>query len=250
MSLSDAHREDDSSQANVGSTVPPRNPSSAPTLKESLKRKLENNVLWILLGILTVGMLSAFKFQDVSKSFIREVLNEPSHMVQVQSWAEQRATAIVDARDDARIAGLVDRIVSHDGLRHQLIRTLQTDPVFVQEFARALREDPAVREILQGAQGPPGPEGPRGRQGVVGPQGAIGPQGPQGSQGLRGDTGEKGPIGDRGPAGPIGPRGEAGPRGEPGPQGPRGEQGPIGPRGPSAASDNTRAHPAPQAVPR
>ena len=74
----------------------------------------------------------------------------------------------------------------------------------------------------QGPQGEQGEQGSRGLPGVQGPRGYVGQNGEQGLQGEKGEQGIQGPPGEQGIQGLIGPRGIPGPRGAPGPQGPPG----------------------------
>jgi hypothetical protein len=69
----------------------------------------------------------------------------------------------------------------------------------------AVEQIPALPiQVVEGADGPPGPEGDPGPQGEVGPAGPEGQAGPQGPKGDKGDPGVAGPPGDPGPAGAPG----------------------------------------------
>lgn len=81
----------------------------------------------------------------------------------------------------------------------------------------------AMRDRVEGADGPKGKTGPRGEQGAKGPEGhpgeegdkgpSVGAQGPQGPQGAQGPQNS---VSGPGATGPDGPQGQPGPQGPPG----------------------------------
>ena len=91
----------------------------------------------------------------------------------------------------------------------------------------------AVRTVLNGATGPPGPAGFDGASGPPGPPGAIGPPGPAGPPGAIGPPGATGAQGIPGLPGAMGPPGATGAQGIPGTPGTPGATGPPGPEGPA-----------------
>ena len=69
-------------------------------------------------------------------------------------------------------------------------------PQNVNNLYDLIANDPVLKSVLEGAQGPQGPEGPRGPEGQPGPAGQPGPEGPRGPEGQPGPAGQPGPKGD------------------------------------------------------
>ena len=106
----------------------------------NFKQKLEENLVWFVLTMIVAGVLAAFKIQDYSKAWTREAIESEAYIKKVQEWSNKEANQVVDASDQSRITGLVDKIVQNDNYRIQLIHHLDTDSRFLADFVKALKD--------------------------------------------------------------------------------------------------------------
>ncbi len=172
----------------------------------SLKKRLEDNLIWFTLVMLVAGVGATIGIEGFVKKVAEQVFSSTDTREPIEKWAKPEAEEVVNVADNDRLSVLVEKIVSHDSMRSFLLENVKTNPALLRQLTESIKADAALLETLEGLSGPPGPAGPPGARGPIGAQGPVGPQGPIGPPGAKGPRGDKGPPGDVGPIGPPAPK--------------------------------------------